>query len=61
MTRLEIADRLEKLAAAMLEIGVEMDYFGGLTDAEIAEHGRELCGAARIAQDWAFCIREAAQ
>jgi hypothetical protein len=29
-----------------------MDYYGGL-DSETAEHGREMMGAAAIADSWA--------
>lgn len=32
-------------------IGVDMDYYGGFS--ELAEHGRELIGAAVIAESWA--------
>lgn len=59
---LEISERLEKLAAEMTDVATEMtevatlmDYFGGFS--EIAEHGRELAGAAIIARNWAKHIR----
>ena len=32
-------------------IGVDMGYYGGFS--ELAEHGRELIGAAVIAESWA--------
>jgi hypothetical protein len=50
-TRAELAARLRALSAEMVEIAVEMDYFGGL--APWARHGLELAGAAGIAREWA--------
>lgn len=60
MTHLEIAARLELLALEMLEVGTAMDYFGGFRG-DMAARGRELCGASRIAKDWAAAIREEQQ
>ena len=51
-----IADRLQTLAAEMLDVAAEMDYFGGFS--LIGQHGKELAGAAVIAQSWADGIRE---
>jgi hypothetical protein len=35
----------------MIDLGAEMDYFGGF--GEIAGHGRDLVGAGHCAQSWA--------
>jgi hypothetical protein len=43
-----IVERLRKLAAEMIDLGAEMEYFGGFN--AIAEHGRELVGAAGCVQ-----------
>lgn len=51
MTRIEIAERLRKLANEMEEVAVCLDCYGGL--AEWSEHGREMAGAANIARGWA--------
>ncbi|MDD2978297.1 hypothetical protein [Aquabacterium sp.] len=51
-----IADRLQQLAAQMLDTAVQMDYFGGFS--LIGQHGKELAGAAVVAQSWADGIRE---
>jgi hypothetical protein len=46
-----IVERLRKLSAEMIDLGAEMDYFGGF--GEIAGHGRDLVGAGHCAQSWA--------
>lgn len=51
-----IADRLQQLAAEMLDIAAEMDYFGGFS--QIGKHGKELAAAAMCVQSWADGIRE---
>ena len=32
-------------------LGIDMEYYGGF--GEIAEHGQELLGAAKIVRNWA--------
>ncbi len=53
-SKAELASRLRVLAAHMLEVAVEMDYYGGFS--EVAAHARELQGAAGIALSWADSI-----
>ena len=53
-SKAELASRLRVLAAHMLEVAVEMDYYGGFS--EVAVHSRELQGAAGIALSWADAI-----
>lgn len=50
----ELASRLRALATHMLDVAVEMEYYGGFS--EIALHGQELCGAAGITLHWADAI-----
>ena len=50
----ELASRLRVLAAHMLEMAVQMDYYGGFS--EMALHGKELHGAACITASWADAI-----
>ena len=50
--RASLVTRLRWIAAHMRLIGVDMDYYGG-GFSELAEHGRELIGAAIIAESWA--------
>jgi hypothetical protein len=51
-----IVKRLRKLSAEMIDLGGEMDYFGGF--GEIAGYGRDLVGAGRCAQTWADGIMQ---
>jgi hypothetical protein len=51
-----IVERLRKLSAEMIDLGAEMDYFGGF--GEIAGHGRDLVGAGHCAQTWADGIMQ---
>lgn len=53
-SKAELASRLRALAVHMLEVAVEMDYYGGFS--EIAVHAHELQGAAGIATSWADAI-----
>lgn len=53
-SKAELASRLRALAIHMLEVAVEMDYYGGFS--EVAVHSRELQGAAGIALSWADAI-----
>lgn len=53
----ELAARLVALAAAMFDIGAEMQYIGGF-NGKMVDRGEELCGAAEIAREWARCVTE---
>lgn len=53
-SKAELASSLRALAIHMLEVSVEMDYYGGFS--EVAVHARELQGAASIALSWADAI-----
>jgi hypothetical protein len=48
----EIAAALRRLSKRMIDLGVEMNYYGGL-NVDMAQHGRELVGAGMIAKEWA--------
>jgi hypothetical protein len=37
-------------------IGVDMEYYGGF--GPLAEHGRQLIGAAKIAESWACALQK---
>lgn len=50
----ELASRLRALATHMLDVAVDMEYYGGFS--EMALHGQELRGAAGIAASWADAI-----
>ena len=52
MTKQELATELRRVAQEMINLGANMDYYGGFDD-EIARHGREMVGAGMIAQRWA--------
>jgi len=52
MTRTELVSELRRVSGEMINLGANMDYFGGFY-AEIAAHGREMLGAGMIAQHWA--------
>jgi len=53
----DIVNRLRELSEQMIQLGTEMDYFGGF-NAEIAEKGKELAGAGMIAKGWADDIEK---
>ena len=53
-SKAELASRLRALAIHMLEVSVDMDYYGGFS--EVAVHARELQGASSIALSWADAI-----
>jgi len=57
--RLEIAQRLRRLADDMTEVATLMNYYGGLNG--WPQHGWELAGAAHIARGWADTIESAQQ
>ena len=42
--------RLRLTANTMVNLGVDMDYYGGMS--EIGQHGREMVGAGLIAREW---------
>lgn len=52
MTKPELAAEIRRVAQEMINLGAQMDYFGGF-HSEIAAHGREMLGAGMIAQQWA--------
>lgn len=56
MTPLTIADHLDQLAAQMVSVAVELDYYGGF-DPEARRKSVELLGAADIARGWADALR----
>lgn len=47
-----IAKQLRWLSEHMLDIATSMEYYGGF-NTEMAQHGRELAGAAAICKAWA--------
>ena len=51
-----IPDELDALAHQMRAVGAKMEYYGGF--GEMAEHGKELLGAANTARGWAKGIRK---
>lgn len=53
-SKAELASRLRALAIHMLEVAVEMDYYGGFS--EVAVHSRELQGAAGLVLSWADAV-----
>lgn len=57
-TRAQLAGDLVRLAIGMERVAVDMEYLGGF--GELAAHGRELAGAARIARGWAKELRKRA-
>jgi len=56
LTRRQLAAKLEKLAKEMQQVGVELEYYGGFSP--VAQHGREMQGAARIALLWVTELRK---
>lgn len=58
-TKRQIARRLRTLANRMADVAADMDYVGGF--GEMGLHGRELFGAARTAQQWAYEIEAEAR
>ena len=48
----ELVKRLRELSEQMIQLGADMDYYGGF-NAEIAEKGGNLVGAGLIAAEWA--------
>lgn len=53
-SKTSIPERLRALADDMVELGAEMEYYGGIADWSV--HGLELIGAARMAREWADSI-----
>jgi|GEM_PF-2853038 len=61
MTKLEIIARLRALSAEMITVGTAMNYYAGLSDGEMAQHGVELVGAGLIASEWGDELEKAPQ
>jgi len=57
-TRAQLSGDLVRLAVGMERVAVDMEYLGGF--GELAAHGRELAGAAKIARGWAKTLRKRA-
>lgn len=55
MTKLDIAKHLRLVADQMHQVGVLMDYYGGLDD-EMTAKSKEIIGASEIARSWADAI-----
>lgn len=51
MTKQELIQRLRDMAGDMINLGADMEHYGGFS--EIAQHGREMIGAGHIANEWA--------
>jgi hypothetical protein len=51
-----IVRRLKRLSNEMLQVGEDMDYYGGF--GEIGQHGREMISASQLALDWARNIEK---
>jgi len=51
-SKAEIIKELRYLSKRMISCGVAMDYYGGFAP-HVAEHGREMVGAGKIAAGWA--------
>jgi hypothetical protein len=49
-TKQNIAKRLKRLSATMLNIAVDMDYYGGF--AYWARNSGDLAGASKMAEEW---------
>jgi hypothetical protein len=56
LTRRQLAAKLGKLAKEMKQVGAELEYFGGFSP--VAQHGREMQGAARITLLWVMELRK---
>lgn len=50
-TQKDLVKQIRKVSEQMRDLGVNMDYYGGF--GVIAQHGREMVGAANIAEGWA--------
>lgn len=51
-SKADIIKELRYLSKRMISCGVAMDYYGGFAP-YIAEHGRQMVGAGKIATEWA--------
>jgi hypothetical protein len=49
------AAKLDRLAARMERLGLEMQFYGGF--GEMAQHGIEMQGAAKVARTWSRGLR----
>ena len=55
-SKAELASRLRALASHMLEMAVQMDYYGGFSPGEMAAFTEILHGAAVLTASWADAI-----
>lgn len=55
-TKQNIAVRLRKLSKTMLNVSVDMDYYGGF--AHWARNAGDLAGASKICEDWSVEINK---
>lgn len=56
-SRAQLVGRLEALAKHMLDVAVELEYYGGF-DQRAAARAEELAGAAGIARGWAEHLQQ---
>lgn len=52
---LMIAARISAVARTMMEIGIDMEYYGGFS--HWAQRGKEMFGAGLMAREWAQEIK----
>jgi len=51
-SKADIIKELRYLSKRMISCGVAMDYYGGFAP-NVADRGREMVGAGKIAAEWA--------
>ena len=51
-TKQQLIADMRDLSQRMIELGAELDYFGGL-NSEISQHASEFVGAGYILETWA--------
>jgi hypothetical protein len=56
-TKQQLIADMRDLSQRMIELGAELDYFGGL-NSEISQHASELVGAGYILETWANGVEE---
>lgn len=61
MNKPEIIARLRALSAEMITVGTSMNYYAGLGDFAMSQHGVELVGAGLIASEWVDELEKAPQ
>lgn len=52
MTKSQIIAKLRTLSTEMIEIGTAMDYYAGLSDGPMSQHGADLVGAGLVVAEW---------